>query len=191
MKKLILIIVSIVITACNFQSKTKEEIFAEQKPLPNANALRKKALEVMATKINFKDTLYVITATTVGICGNDERFTKEKRNLTAEEIAEHKAYVKANPYYLDTRDINQHNNYPPVIKSNNKTVITANYNTIGEEKLETENSELKVKRIKKPIYYIGLEIQHKDTIQVNISPFKNDEQSQFMLIRKDTLWHEL
>lgn len=58
MKKLILIIASIVITSCNFQSKTKEEIFTVQKPLPNANALRKKALEVMATKINFKDTLW-------------------------------------------------------------------------------------------------------------------------------------
>lgn len=179
---------SVLVTSCNLQSKTKEEILLQQKQLPNTKTLRQKSLETVADKIAFKDTLYVITAVNYGICGNDERFNKEERKLTKEEIKEHQKYIKENPYYLDKNDVDlSFNHYQPVTNFAGKTLITGC--SFENDTFKSGKNEQKIEKIKKPLYYLNLQILHKDTVQATVSKFKANEKLQFILTRNDTLWN--
>lgn len=187
MKKIIPLLIILLITSCNFLSKTKEEILAQQKPLPNTNTLRQKTLEALIKKIEFKDTLYVITSVAFGICGNDERFNQRKRIPTLEEIKKHQEYVKANPYYLDDNDQSLTNNYYEATTNfKSKTIITGS--SFENETFKSGKNKQNIKSIKKPLYQLGLQIVDKDTVQATVIEFKTNEELQFILTRNDTLW---
>lgn len=183
MKKIIILLCCVLIASCDFIQKKNKQTALEQKPLPNANTLREKAIKTLAEKLTFKDTLYVITSMQFGICGNDDRFN-ENQKPSKEEIEAHKKYVKANPYFIEETPDNQ---YKEVTQVNGKTILTGSSFELKNIQINNQTKELK--KIKKPIYFLNLEVKHKDTVEATVSEVYLEGEKKFKLIRNNTSWN--
>lgn len=70
----------------------------ERKEVKNSKQLKEEIIKEVVNKLNPKDSLFIVTARTLGVCGNDERY--DGFTTPIEKFSEIK-FILENPYFVD------------------------------------------------------------------------------------------
>lgn len=153
----------------------------ERKEVENSKQLKEEIIKEVVNKLNPKDSLFIVTARTLGVCGNDERY--DGFTAPIEKFSEIK-FILENPYFVDgNTDFKE--NY----LINNKTVITGGAldNEFSSNTLKFTYNEA---TNEKQVFDIQFTIIKKDTVYVSIFDYFNSESRniKFKMVQNSSKW---
>lgn len=153
----------------------------ERKEVKNSKQLKEEIIKEVVNKLNPKDSLFIVTARTLGVCGNDERY--DGFTTPIEKFSEIK-FILENPYFVDG-SIGFKENY----LINNKTIITGGAfdNEFASNTLNFKYDEVKNE---KQVYDIQFTTVNKDTVYVSIFDYFSRERRnvKFKMVQKNSKW---
>ncbi|KQT29581.1 hypothetical protein ASG22_19860 [Chryseobacterium sp. Leaf405] len=154
----------------------------ERKEVINSKQLKEEIIKEAVNKLNPKDSLFIVTTRSLGVCGNDDRY--DGFTTPIEKFSEIK-FILENPYFVDgSEDFKE--NY----LINNKTIITGGAldNRFSSNTLNFTYDEVKND---KQVYDIQFTTANKDTVYVSIFDYFNSENKniKFKMVQNNSKWN--